>query len=58
MIHWVSQYERSAYDAAYLALAYRLNMPFITGDKGLYNAVGKDVDWIIWVGNYKARTQF
>ena len=58
MLHWMAQYDRSAYDAAYLALAYRLQMPLVTGDKRLYNAVSKDVDWIIWVGDYKPLTQF
>lgn len=58
MVYWVTQYDRSAYDASYLALAYRLNMPFITSDKRLYNAVHKDVDWIIWAGDYKTHTPF
>ena len=46
------RYDRSAYDAAYLALAESLNMEFITGDQRLYNAVSQQLPWVLWVGDY------
>ncbi|MEP7339557.1 MAG: type II toxin-antitoxin system VapC family toxin [Acidobacteriota bacterium] len=34
------RYQRSAYDASYLALAQALGFDFYTGDKRMFNAVG------------------
>jgi len=47
------RYDRSAYDAAYLALAESLNMEFITGDQRLYNAVSQRLPWVLWIGDYE-----
>lgn len=47
------RYDRSAYDAAYLALAESLNMEFITGDQRLFNAVSQQLSWVFWIGDYK-----
>ena len=44
------RYNRSAYDAAYLALAESLNEQFITADAHLYNAVHTYLDYVIWLG--------
>lgn len=46
------QFGRSAYDAAYLALAQELDEPLVTGDLRLYNAVYERLDWVIWIGDY------
>lgn len=52
MLHLARQFERSAYDAAYLTLAEQLGEDLITGDLRLYNAVHPALDWVIWVGDY------
>lgn len=41
---------RSAYDAAYLALAEREGIPLLTGDKRLYNALQDRLTWVQWLG--------
>lgn len=43
-------YNRSLYDASYLALAEMEGIPLITADEGLYNAVKKDLKWVKWIG--------
>jgi len=43
---------RSAYDASYLALAQLRDQPLITADRKLYNAVHKQFDLILWIGDY------
>jgi predicted nucleic acid-binding protein len=45
------QHRRSAYDAAYLALARLKEIWFYTGDKRLFNAVGKTLPWVKWIGD-------
>lgn len=52
MLPMVRRFGRSAYDAAYLALAERLHEQLITGDERLYNAVHAKLDWVLWIGNY------
>lgn len=56
VLSFAAQFNRSAYDAAYLALAHTQNQPLITGDLRLYNAVHADLLWVQWVGDYKAHT--
>ena len=48
------QFNRSAYDAAYLSLAERLGERLITADERLYNAVHPKLKWVEWLGNYSA----
>ncbi len=46
------QYQRSVYDAAYLALAETHGLDLYTGDKRLYNAVNGNFPWVKWIGDY------
>jgi len=46
------RFDRSAYDAAYLALAEGTAQPLITGDSRMYNAVRQHLDWVQWLGDY------
>ena len=46
------QFDRSAYDAAYLALAQETSQPLLTGDLRLYNAVHPHLDWVMWIEDY------
>jgi predicted nucleic acid-binding protein len=52
MLPLARRFDRSAYDASYLALAVSLKQPFITGDERLYNAVHNQLNWVIWIGDY------
>lgn len=44
-----TEYNRSCYDAAYLALSDLVESPFVTGDKRLYNAVKDKVPSLVWI---------
>jgi predicted nucleic acid-binding protein len=46
------EHRRSAYDAAYLALASSNGEELITGDRRLFNAVRDRLDWVRWVGDW------
>ena len=48
-----NQYQRSVYDATYMALAKSEGVDFITGDKRLFNAVNPMLNWVKWIGNYQ-----
>ncbi len=48
------RFNRSAYDAAYLSLANRLNEQLITADERLYNAVHSKLKWVEWIGDYSS----
>lgn len=47
------QYQRSVYDAAYLALAQTEGVAFYTGDKRLFNAISRMLTWVKWIGDYQ-----
>lgn len=49
-----NQYQRSVYDATYLALAKSQGVDLITGDKRLFNAVNPALNWVKWIGDYQA----
>jgi len=51
MLPHARRFDRSAYDAAYLALAEARSEQFVTGDLRLYNAVGDHLDWVLWIGD-------
>lgn len=53
MLPLARQYDRSAYDAAYLAVAQRTGESLVTGDRRLYNAVKSKLKWVVWMGNYQ-----
>ena len=44
-----SQKDLTAYDACYAVLAQRLNIPLITADKPMAQAV----EWAFWLGDFK-----
>lgn len=48
-LHYCKVYNRSVYDASYLAVAEEESMPLVTADEGLYNAVKKDLKWVKWL---------
>ncbi len=52
MLSLARQFDRSAYDAAYLTLAERLGEQLVTGDLRLYNAVHPKLKWVLWLGEY------
>jgi predicted nucleic acid-binding protein len=54
ILPFAQRFERSAYDAAYLALAESMGERLITGDLRMYNAVRHSLDWVLWVGDYPA----
>jgi predicted nucleic acid-binding protein len=52
MLPLARQFDRSAYDAAYLTLAQDAGQQFLTGDLRLYNAVHNQLDWVLWIEDY------
>jgi len=51
VIHFCKTYNRSVYDAAYMALALDEGISLITADEGLFNAIKKDLKWVKWLGH-------
>jgi predicted nucleic acid-binding protein len=50
VVYFCKAYNRSAYDASYLALAEGEGVVLVTADEGLYNSVKKDLSWVKWLG--------
>jgi predicted nucleic acid-binding protein len=55
MLPLALEFGRSAYDAAYLALAEADDQPLMTGDLRMYNAVHERLHWVRWIGDYDPR---
>lgn len=49
-LYFCKVFNRSVYDASYIALAETEEIPLITADEGLYHAVKKDLKWVKWIG--------
>ena len=43
------KYNRTAYDASYLAVAAQEGVDLITADERLYNSVKMDLGWVKWL---------
>ena len=52
MLPLARRFNRSAYDAAYLALAEARKEPLIPADEHLYQSVRGHLDWVIWIRDY------
>jgi len=52
VMYYCKVYNRSVYDASYLALADEEQISLITADEGLYNIVKKDLKWVKWIGDF------
>lgn len=51
VIHFCKIYNRSVYDASYMALALDEGISLITADEGLFNAIKKELEWVKWLGD-------
>jgi predicted nucleic acid-binding protein len=51
VMHYCKVYNRSVYDASYLATAEVEGATMITSDERLYNSVKKDLKWVKWLGD-------
>jgi len=51
VILFCKTYNRSVYDASYMALALDEGISLITADEGLFNAIKKELKWVKWLGD-------
>lgn len=52
VLHYCKVYNRTAYDASYLALAEEEGISLVTADERLFNTVKKDLKWVKWLGDF------
>lgn len=50
VLHFCRVYDRTAYDASYLAVAEQGSLVLITGDERLYNGTKGKAAWVKWIG--------
>ena len=50
VLNFCQIYDRSAYDASYLAVAEQESIALITGDERLYNSTKGKAEWVKWIG--------
>ncbi len=55
ILHYCNVFQRSAYDAAYLAIAETEKSVFVTADGALHNRVKSTLSWVRWIGDLKIR---
>ena len=53
VLYFCRDFDISAYDASYLALANATNIPFITADERLFKKVKESLDWVTWIGDIR-----
>lgn len=51
VLHFCRVYNRSAYDASYLAVAEQESLTLVTGDERLYNSTKGNARWVTWIGD-------
>ena len=53
VLHFCRVYDRTAYDASYLAVAEQGSLVLITGDERLYNGTKGKAGWVKWIGDFE-----
>lgn len=52
VLYYCHVFNRSAYDASYLALAEKEKIQMITADERLFNSVKNKLKWVKWLGEF------